>query len=89
MDNPGLTLGMFVACVHWWLFEKFVKSLTGQQSRKRLMVLASLRWWLTAALGMLSVRLSGVSVWDFVLGFIVASFTVRVALAIRYRAKQP
>lgn len=86
MQSPGLTLGMALACLHWWLFERFVKSLSGTPTARRVAVLAGVRWWLTATAGMLCVRLPGVSPWDFALGFLALSFTVRLVHALRYRA---
>ena len=80
---------MFVACVHWWLFGKFVQSLSVESTRKRVMVLACGRWWLTAVMGSLCVSLAEVRITEFVAGFLGTTLLVRILLAIRHRVKSP
>ncbi len=87
MGSPGFMLGTFVACLHWWQFQALCNNFGPQLMAGRVVSLSIRRWGLTVLLGLLSLQFVQVKPGDFLTGFLVASFAVRMLLAFRFRLK--
>ena len=87
MNSPGFLLGILIACLHWWQFQKLCNNLGDQLVAGRVVFLSARRWGLTIFLGMLSLQFAQVNSGEFITGFLVASFAARVFTILRYRLK--
>jgi uncharacterized membrane protein YobD (UPF0266 family) len=87
MDYTGLVLGLILASLHWWLFEKFVLSMGERPNLLGVVLVSGGRWMLTVALGVAVLQFTSVSAFSLVLGFMVATMAARTFMVMRYRSK--
>lgn len=85
--ETGFPIGVLLACLHWWQFERFCLGLTGDPGKSKVALFSSGRWGLTAVAGILYVQLNPGSALSLVAGFLLATFLARATLLRRYWAK--
>lgn len=87
MDFTGLFLGLILASLHWWLFEKFVLSISSRPNLVGVVMVSGGRWMLTVMLGVAVLRLTSATALGLTLGFFGATMAARAFMVLRYRAK--
>lgn len=87
MDYTGLALGLILAVLHWWLFERFVLSIGERPNLVGVVLVSGGRWMLTVMLGVAALHLANASAFALVLGFFGATMAARIFMVRRYRSK--
>jgi len=85
--TPGLVLGMMVACLHWWQFDRLCNNLGDNLMAGRVVQMTIQRWGGTFLLGMLCLRIPRVTSGQFLAGFIAVSFAARLLALVRQRVR--
>lgn len=84
MDAPGFWLGIAIAGLHWWQFDRVCKNLGEHLAAGRVVKLAARRWGMTFLLGMVCTQGLRVDSGSFLTGFLLASFTARAVALLRH-----
>lgn len=89
MNSADVLLGVALAGLHWWQFDRFCARFPEhlQAGRGQVLRLAARRWMVTFLLGTVCYRWLVQKDLDFVVGFLVASFAARATVLIRHRVK--